>query len=52
MPSIGIDLICLIDVSGSMSGTKLNNVKKTLLILLDFLREKDRLCLITFESSG
>lgn len=41
-----IDLICVIDRSGSMSGEKIALVRKTLNLLLEFLGEKDRLCLI------
>lgn len=47
-----IDLICVIDTSGSMSGTKINLVKDTLKLLLDLLNEKDRLSLITFSSTA
>lgn len=41
-----IDLICVIDRSGSMGGTKIQLVKDTLKLLLELLNEKDRLCLI------
>ncbi|CAK66071.1 unnamed protein product (macronuclear) [Paramecium tetraurelia] len=47
--TIGIDLICLIDKSMSMSGDNINMVKKSLLLLLDFLGEQDRLQIITFN---
>ncbi|EGR34145.1 von willebrand factor type A domain protein [Ichthyophthirius multifiliis] len=47
-----IDLVCVIDNSGSMQGQKLENVKKALLFLLDFMKENDRLCLILFNSYG
>ena len=45
-----VDLICVIDISGSMTGQKIYEVKESLKILLSFLEEKDRLCLILFES--
>ncbi|KAL4437706.1 hypothetical protein ABPG74_012381 [Tetrahymena malaccensis] len=45
-----LDLICVIDNSGSMSGEKIQNVKKTLEYLLELLGENDRLCLILFNS--
>ena len=47
-----VDLICVIDVSGSMFGEKIDLVKESLKILLSFLDEKDRLCLILFESDA
>ena len=47
-----VDLICVIDVSGSMSGEKLYQVKESLKILLSLMDEKDRLCLILFESDA
>ena len=47
-----VDLICVIDISGSMWGTKIDQVKDSLKILLNFLEEKDRLCLILFESDA
>lgn len=52
IPTTGIDLICVIDVSGSMQGIKIDMVKKTLKALLDFLNPRDRLCLIVFNSSA
>ncbi|EAR89933.1 von willebrand factor type A (vWA) domain was originally protein (macronuclear) [Tetrahymena thermophila SB210] len=45
-----LDLVCVIDRSGSMSGNKIENVKKTLEYLLELLGENDRLCLIAFDS--
>lgn len=44
-----IDLICVVDRSGSMFGEKIDLVRKTLNLLLEFLGEKDRLCLIQFD---
>lgn len=46
----GIDLICVIDVSGSMSGTKIELVKKSLSYIIELLGESDRISLITFEN--
>ncbi|CAD8056121.1 unnamed protein product [Paramecium sonneborni] len=48
----GIDLICLIDHSGSMSGEKMNLVKKSLKHLLNLLQPIDRLCLIEFDDQN
>ncbi|KAL4435511.1 hypothetical protein ABPG74_020287 [Tetrahymena malaccensis] len=45
-----LDLICVIDNSGSMSGQKIENVKSTILQLIDMLNDNDRLSLITFNS--
>jgi Mg-chelatase subunit ChlD len=41
-----IDLICVIDKSGSMSGEKMKQVKETLLYLLELLNENDRIMLV------
>ncbi|CAD8119435.1 unnamed protein product [Paramecium primaurelia] len=49
---VGVDLICLIDKSGSMDGQKIAMVQQTLSVLLDFLSDCDRYQLITFESSA
>ena len=43
------DLICVIDISGSMRGEKINQVKESLKILLTLMDEKDRICLILFS---
>ena len=42
------DLICVIDISASMCGAKIQQVKDSLKILLDLMDEKDRICLILF----
>ncbi len=47
-----VDLICVIDVSGSMFGDKIYQVKESLKILISLMDEKDRLCLILFESDA
>ena len=43
------DLICVIDISGSMFGGKIMQVKESLKILIDLMDEKDRICLILFS---
>ena len=43
------DLICVIDISGSMRGEKIRQVKESLKILLTLMDEKDRICLILFS---
>ncbi|CAD8102844.1 unnamed protein product [Paramecium sonneborni] len=49
---VGVDLICLIDRSLSMTGYKLEMVKKTLIILLDLLQNQDRFQLIAFNEEA
>ena len=46
------DLICVIDISGSMSGQKLNLVKKSLKVLVKMMDKNDRLALVLFESEA
>ena len=45
-----VDLICVIDVSGSMSGQKLDLVKETMRVLTETLTPSDRISIITFQS--
>lgn len=45
-----IDLICVVDNSGSMAGEKARMVRKSLKCLLKVLSDKDRLCIITFDT--
>ena len=45
------DLVCVIDISGSMEGDKIYQVKESLKILVDMMDEKDRIALILFNSS-
>ena len=47
-----VDLICVIDISGSMSGKKIALVKKSLKILTKMMDQKDRLALVLFDSNG
>ena len=44
------DLIFVVDISGSMSGTRLKLVKETLNYIVDITNENDNIALITFES--
>lgn len=47
----GVDIICIIDVSGSMdSDNKLFLVKKTLNFLISQLADIDRICIISFNN--
>ena len=45
----GVDLICIVDVSGSMSGDKIKLVKESLKYLVKLMNETDNLALITFS---
>ena len=47
----GVDLVFIIDLSGSMMGTKLDLVKKTLEFMVSKLSPSDRLSLITFNNN-
>ena len=46
----GVDLICLIDYSGSMGGDKITLVRNSLLELVDLMNKNDKLALIKFDS--
>jgi len=47
-----VDIVVALDVSGSMSGTKLNLCKVTLKLLLGELCERDRFGLVVFSSTA
>ena len=47
---VGLDLVMIIDISGSMSGQKIELVRETLLFVIDELHERDRLSLIKFDN--
>ena len=46
------DLICVIDISGSMSGRKIDLVKNSLIILIKMMDENDRLALVLFSDDA
>ncbi|KAL5515925.1 hypothetical protein EMCRGX_G001170 [Ephydatia muelleri] len=48
---VPIDVVAVIDVSGSMAGAKLELVKKTLLFVIDQLKECDRFSLVTYDTN-
>ncbi len=50
-PSVQRDLVAVLDVSGSMSGDKLEQAKAALVQLLGTLRSGDRFRVVTFGSS-
>ena len=45
-----VDLICVIDVSGSMHGNKIKQVKDSLLTLVKLMDSNDRLGLVLFST--
>lgn len=47
-----VDLICVIDKSGSMMGEKIALVKETMKVLIETLTPSDRLSIITFDSDA
>lgn len=47
-----VDLICVIDVSGSMTGQKIELVKSTMKYIVETLTPSDRLSIVTFQSSA
>ena len=44
-----VELICVIDVSGSMKGQKIQLVKQSLKVLLEMMGENDKLGLVLFN---
>ncbi|XP_062197278.1 uncharacterized protein LOC133900161 [Phragmites australis] len=44
-----LDLVAVIDVSGSMEGDKLENAKKALCFIIRKLTDRDRLCIVQFD---
>lgn len=46
----GLDLVAVVDVSGSMRGDKIESVKKALQFVIKKLTPEDRLSIVTFES--
>ena len=49
---VSADLICVIDMSGSMEGEKIKLVKESLKILVDMMEEKDRIALVLFDQKA
>lgn len=49
---VSADLICVIDVSGSMGGEKIHLVRESLKILVDMMDPKDRIALILFSNDA
>jgi len=51
-PSANVDLVCVIDHSGSMYGEKIELLKKTFHSLLEYLGENDRLSVVAFNNDA
>ena len=49
---ISADLICVIDISGSMMGDKIYQVRESLKILVDMMDQNDRIALVLFDNKG
>lgn len=49
---VPIDLICVVDQSGSMAGEKLALLKKTLIYIVEQMSELDRLAIISFNTDA
>lgn len=47
-----IDLICVVDQSGSMGGVKINLLKQTLNYIIEQLTELDRLAIVSFNTTA
>ena len=47
-----VDFICVVDVSGSMGGKRLDLVKESLKSLVGIMDERDKFALVTFSSSS
>ena len=48
--SLPIDVVCVIDHSGSMSGEKIDFVKDALKDMLELLHHEDRICFVEFDN--
>jgi Mg-chelatase subunit ChlD len=46
-----LDVVCILDNSGSMSGSKIDNLKRAMEFVVSTLTEKDRLSIVTFNSA-
>jgi serine/threonine protein kinase/uncharacterized protein YegL len=49
---LGVDVVCVLDVSASMRGAKLEQVKASLAFLVGEMKENDRLCIVAFNASA
>lgn len=49
---VPIDLICVVDQSGSMAGEKLALLKQTLIYIVEQMSELDRLAIVSFNTDA
>ena len=49
---VSADLICVIDISGSMDGEKIHLVRESLKILVDMMDKNDRIALVLFDQEA
>jgi len=49
---VPVDLVCVVDQSGSMQGEKIALLKKTLDYIIDQMRPLDRLAIVSFDTSA
>jgi uncharacterized protein with von Willebrand factor type A (vWA) domain len=47
---VPIDLVCVVDQSGSMAGQKMRLLKETLVYIAEQLNEFDRLAIVSFDT--
>lgn len=47
---IPIDLVCVVDQSGSMSGEKMHLLKQTLVYITEQMNDLDRLAIVSFDT--
>ena len=47
-----VDLICIVDISGSMYGDPINLVKQSLDYLVNLMNDTDNFALVTFSNSA
>lgn len=50
-PELPVDLVVVLDRSGSMNGQKINDARQAVLDLLDRLTPRDRLALVTYSNN-
>lgn len=49
---VPIDLVCVVDQSGSMAGEKLALLKQTLIYIVEQMSELDRLAVVSFNTQA
>ena len=49
---VPIDLVCVVDQSGSMAGEKLTLLKQTLIYIVEQMSEHDRLAIVSFDTQA